>query len=231
VLIGLPVYAGILLVELSFEDPSWARRVHAAPFILVIVGLYLGCYPEVRAETASWSTQLQKVGHFIFPSGTELPRALPTLGGIIVILGVVVSRSMQEALSGSLLVRLGKISFALYLLHGTLLKSVLIWMLWLAGYREKEFTSIYHLQVIVDRNNVSIVQQPADMRLSIPGVLGALCVLPLWWYVVFYICHLWAGYVEPRCAALTDWIDSKAFSEKDCISGKATLPIAKSNRV
>ena len=190
-------------------------------------GLFLGCYPERRAETAVWSYQLRRLGEQIFPWGTELQRALPTVGGILVIVGVLLCQPMQKVLSISVLTWLGEISFALYLIHGTLLKSTLFTLIWLFGYEEKAIASIHHTHVEVDKENeVEIVQYPPDMKITLPTRMKLLCILPLWWITTLCVCQLWVLFVEPRCGELLDWIEKKIFpSQSGETEKRAILPL------
>lgn len=166
----------------------------------------------------------------ILPAGTELSRALPTVGGILVILGVVLGRPMQRLLSGSFLAWLGKISFALYLIHGTLLKSTLFWLIWLAGYREKALSSIYHTHVeINEESEVEVIQNPPDMKIALPTRMELLCILPFWWITTLCICHLWTLYIDPKCAQISDWVESKIFpaESKGAEGNGSILPVFK----
>lgn len=143
-----------------------------------------------------------------------MARALPTIGGILVIFGVLLAKPLQWLLSGSFLAWLGKISFALYLIHGTLLKSTLFWMLWLANYREKLLSTIYSTRVEINsENEVEIIQNPPEMKMVLPSRLELFCVLPFWWVSTFCVCHLWTVYVDPRCGQISDWIEERIFEK------------------
>ena len=195
----------------------------------MIIGLFLGCYPERRAETAVWSYQLRRIGEQIFPVGTELHRALPTVGGILVIVGILTCQPMQKVLSSSVLTWLGKISFALYLIHGTLLKSSLFALIWLFGYEEKVIGSMHRALVDVDKENeVGIIRYPLDMKIALPTRMELLCILPLWWISTLCICQLWVLFVEPRCSELLDWVENKIFPSRARETEKrAILPLFK----
>jgi len=58
-----------------------------------------------------------------------MDRMYGSLGGILLVLGILISPHARWALSRSVPTWLGKVSFAIYLIHGTMLRTVFAWVL------------------------------------------------------------------------------------------------------
>lgn len=103
-------------------------------------------------------------------------------------------------------------------------------MIWLAGYREKALTSIYHTHVEINEDSeVEIIHNPPDMKIALPTSMELLCILPVWWATTFSICHLWTVYIDPRCGQISDWVESKIFpaESKGAEGNGSILPVFK----
>jgi len=97
---------------------------------LILAGLFLASYPEDHAEYQSWSRGLQWLSTWLLPEGYDAPRYFTAFGLELIVLGIHFSPTVRKFLSNNLLLWLGRNSFAVYLLHGSLLRSVLTWMMY-----------------------------------------------------------------------------------------------------
>ena len=93
-------------------------------------GLFVAGFPEHHWEWSSWSRFLAELGFRIFPAGTAQKDHWPDIAGQCLSFAIVLSPSLQRMLSHRFLVWLGNISFPLYLLQGSLIRSLLAWLLW-----------------------------------------------------------------------------------------------------
>lgn len=197
------IYVGMLLAELTFDlDVQSFISDHSHIFsflssLLIILGTFIISYPEENPEWASWSNGLLHFGYHIFPDGAEFARYYPALGSNILLLGVFFNTTAKRILSCSALCSLGRLSYAVYLLHGLLMRSLLTWMLY-----------------------GSLSQPPApgtdaeghDLPpVWIPMVSRWLVfiILPLFYFVLYRAAHLWTLYVDPWCGFATNWIEEK----------------------
>lgn len=138
---------GCLLADLTLHRPtqsfiashSRVLSLVVAPALLVL-GLSLGSYPQEHEEYSNWSHWLHKnfvsvevaegqyLGSFLVPQGTDAPRRFTSVAIQLCALAIFLSSMLREALSHRWLLWLGHHSFAVYLVHGTVLRSLGIWV-------------------------------------------------------------------------------------------------------
>ena len=205
---GMNIYLGALLTELSTDiASSSSNQKHnisrLLPCILLIIGLHLSGYPEKNPEWASWSENLARVGHWIFPPGAEYWRFWPTIGAQLVTVAVLLSPSFQTFLSLPSLIWLGSLSFPLYLIHGPLIRSLLSWMLF--GWRRP----IYYYTKKPDGS----VDQTWE-RIPVPDNWVFALVLPIFFIILLSLAHLWNVVIDPWCAWATRRIEEVMYGNE-----------------
>lgn len=175
----------------------------AIPWALVVFGLYLSGYPELHAEWTGWSRSLLNAGNMVFPSGSEVWRAWPTVGTSVTILGVIISPFFQRLLSHPRIMWLGGLSLPIYLLHAPLLRTVLTWMLF--GFTQPKQYS----DTDKDGNTHTWESVP------VPGSVWIyVLVLPVFFAVLLGLCHLWNLFVDPWCAWATKRMEDVMVGEE-----------------
>ncbi|EEH39894.1 hypothetical protein PAAG_02083 [Paracoccidioides lutzii Pb01] len=221
------VFAGMILAELSFHTlPHLTyKSANILPYPFAILGLYLCSYPDQYAEQARWSRQLMHLGMRIFPPGASFGRFWSGLGAQLLCLAIVCSPAMRGALSRPYLLWLGRLSYPIYLLHGTLIRTCLTWL-------------TFGPSVLMWTSNGESYQ---DGMLDAPPLIpeptkGILVVaLPVFFAVLLAIANAWAVKVEPvfeRLAAAFERFartwgkGSKVYHDElpSKLNGKAILP-------
>lgn len=130
---GLCCFLGIALGELSLSEfPKLAAPYspYASPPI-ILLSLFLMSYPGSFEGNASWSAWLHDFAILRLPQEVHfaIERFYGSLGGVLLILGIIISPHVRWALSRPPLLWLGKVSFAIYLVHGMFLRTVFAWLL------------------------------------------------------------------------------------------------------
>ena len=205
VLISMNVSAGILLAELLFDQedaPSQLISCHyfrAFRILLMAAGILISGYPEANAQWSTWSSLLQDLGNKIFCPGTELSRSWGSIGATLIMLGVLYSPTLQHGLSHPILVWMGKVSFAVFLIHSLLLRSVLCWMLFCFSTAPPDLTD--------EEGNVHTMPLPRV------GGFGLVIVIAIFFPIVYLCSHLWSTHVEPRCNQITQWIEDRMMDQ------------------
>jgi len=182
------VYGGAAMAELGILSTQWSRHldrlyIGIISYLLIFLGLFFCGCPERDYEWTSWSSALYHIGWRIFPREVSYQNDYwSSIGAQILIFGIICTPGVQRILCHPVFVWLGSISLPVYLLHGPLMRSLLIWMLF--GWGKAGEDGAMH---------------------GPPTWLICVCI-PIFFIMLFAISHLWNIYVEPWCA----WVTNKS---------------------
>ena len=193
-----------MLAELA-NDPYVAPYMNdpgvgllSAAAAMVVLGLYCISYPEANPALTKWSVGLTDVGLILFPASGELDRFWPAVGSQMIVVGLFFMPYLKGLLSWSPLVFMGKVSFAIYLIHGPLMRCLLAWMVF--GLSEKPVPQID--PVTDELRATAWVPEYSKM------VTGLAIVI--FYLAVYKIAGLWVRWVDPACSRvakrLEDWL-------------------------
>ncbi|KIX01611.1 uncharacterized protein Z518_09337 [Rhinocladiella mackenziei CBS 650.93] len=130
---GLCCFLGVALGELSLSDfPNAVASV--SPYLsppIILISLVMMSYPSSFSDRASWSKWFHEFGIRFLPVDytASLDRMYGSLGGLLLMVGILISPHARWALSSRPLIWLGKVSFAIYLLHGMIVRTIFAWIL------------------------------------------------------------------------------------------------------
>lgn len=201
-IVGINVYAGMILAELSMNTPSEPiprtkskMRIPVREIITysaAALGLYLCSFPDSFYETAAWSTRLWKIGKVIFPHEAMPGRFWPGIGAQMLSAAILYSPSMRRALSHRWLLWIGGLSFPLYLLHGPLIRSLMTYMVFLIP----SFTFTPDLLANGNPDPNALIPAPNAFVLWV--------TVPVFLVITIVLSKLWAVHVEPWFGVWTD---------------------------
>lgn len=154
-------------------------------------------FPSEYAQDAAWSRFLYDLGKNITPGQGELARFWPGIGAQILCASILVSEDLRRILSGQGLAYLGGISFSLYLLHGTLMRTVLAWM-------------TFGPAILSGRDLV----QPSGFYAQ-PSDGWFLVILPIFLVFLMAAVHIWSVKVEPIFARATKRLEDLVTGGKE----------------
>ncbi|KAK2879469.1 hypothetical protein FQN49_000853 [Arthroderma sp. PD_2] len=195
------VFFGMILAELSYlPTPKKSKIMSILPFFAVAFGLYLCSFPDRFADQARWSRELEQIGHRIFPKGAAIGRAWPNLGAQFLCLGVMYSPNMRQVLSHKWLHWIGGLSFAIYLLHGMLMRTVLAWLV----FGPNALLGVTVPGKLANGADGQVVPQPGNAVI--------LFILPIFFAILLFVCSLWNRFVEPYFGYATARLESFAKS-------------------
>src|SRR5579859_1884660 len=227
-------FVGAILAELSFIVPSggqvagrlgttgWVRLL--GPVGLAILGLYLGSYPEEMEDQMNWSQKMHVWGVTYLPECNPFlrvphlivvnhQRLYSTIGGSFLIISLLLSPHLRHILSHRHLVFLGGISYALYLLHATLMRSLLAYIIYNIPKRsERRVVVVNHLgeQVRIDTVVTEVWRGWGVVRSLLFGV---------WMVLLLMLAHLWRRRVDGISLGVAKWLEQVASGKKEILQG------------
>ncbi|MCJ1446580.1 MAG: hypothetical protein MMC23_007085 [Stictis urceolatum] len=156
-----------------------------------------------HADWSTWSNAIDQL-RFFFPIGTYLPKRFTALGLDMTVLGLLLSSTARDWLCSWPLQFLGKYSFAVYLTHGTILKTVLIWMIYgTSGQPWDEHRK--------DEKGENLDPIPLPRC----GKAGFVFWVPVWVVLVYCVAWLWTNYVDAWCEKVSQWLLRKTLEEDE----------------
>jgi hypothetical protein len=181
--------------------------------LLIVAGLYIGSYPAEHEDWAAWSMQLHRllVDSILIPPESKFPRRFSTIAVQMCAVAIFLSSSLREILSHRLLVWLGHHSFAVYLVHGTILRTVGMWIVY--GASGDPWTP-------PGTDEDGHPTDPVWLRSRGKGhIMFAIVVFVALTYLAAYA---WMRWVDNACKSATEWLASKVFDDddKDCLAEK-----------
>ncbi|MCJ1282593.1 hypothetical protein MMC26_001918 [Xylographa opegraphella] len=212
-LVGFTVFAGILLAEFSLTTTP-TLLAYYSPFLtppLATLALVLMSFPSDAPLSAPWSTTLLTIGQRLLPPQLDFGRTYGSLGALLLVLAIIISPHARAALASPPLALLGRLSFPIYLLHGTFLRSLFAWCMF-AG---------TGLAVVEERNADGSVT--TSQRLPLPGAWRTAGSVLLSMAACGLASYAWAVRVEPWFGRFTRWAEETMMGKR----GGEALPVRK----
>jgi len=176
------------------------RLCRMLSILCMFLGLTIASYPENKYEWMAWSKAQHQFLEPLLPHDPDFPRYASGIGLQLISLSFHFSPWSRDLLSNRYFLWLGKQSFAVYLLHGPMIRTVLVWML-------------YGFTVPADvRNEKGDIIHP---KMPFPGGIRLLIALPFWIPMNYGLAMLWTTYVDPWCAKWTEVMVSYILQERD----------------
>lgn len=202
---------GSLLADLSLHRPTQmfiASRSRILSFVvaplLILLGLMVASYPQEHEDWSAWSLWMSNTfvkpdnGSLLVPKGTDAPRRFTALGIQLCAIAVFLSPMLRETLSHRILLWFGHHSFAVYLTHGTILRTVGIWI-------------AYGIRPQFARQKDGSYEEYTHVR-SKEAVFTAVLVFIVLSYSVAWA---WMRWVDSACAKTTQWLEAKVFRSEE----------------
>lgn len=226
---GANLSLGTLLAELSLHRPTQnflAARARLLSYvvapILLIAGLYLGSFPHEHEDWKPWTWRMHQIfvdpagdgsrGSFIVPRGSDPPRRFSSACVQMCAIAIFLSPAFREALSHRVLLWLGRHSFAVYLVHGTILRTVGIWIIY--GITGEPFTPAG-----MNEDGTPMEQEwlhPISRQRKKVAIVVFVTI-------TYLAAWAWMKWVDTACARATQWLETRVFEDEDADAGKQGL--------
>jgi peptidoglycan/LPS O-acetylase OafA/YrhL len=179
-----------------FKDSATSVLPTPVPALMIILGMFMAGYPQDAQSNAHWSHTMQRFMRSITVKDADIRRYWDHCGAAMVLLGIFFSRNARRVLTSPVFNFLGRVSFPVYLMHNTMIKSVLTWMVYLPSAMNPP------------RNEKG--EQMDLQRGSTTHVFVAVVVF----YCVLYRAALaWVRHIDPLCARLVSSFTRWAMGE------------------
>ena len=197
------IYAGMFLAELNADYGAKATSAlpWPVPALMMTSGLFLASFPDDNPGWMPWSRTIDSWTLCFIPAGAEVNRFVVTIGTTLFVFGVFFSADARRVLSHPVMNFLGRISFPIYLIHNTLIRTVLTWAL----YRHSAFAKGLH--------NFDEVGNPVFLERG--SYLAFMVAIPLFYIILIYLAHMWTIYVDPRCEKFISWGGRQLFGDEN----------------
>ncbi|KAL1960909.1 hypothetical protein VTO42DRAFT_5893 [Malbranchea cinnamomea] len=201
-LIGLNVTVGMLLSQLHIDlGPRTTNLLPLpVPSLMMILGLFLWSFPQDNPEWAPWSRNMTNLMRLIGPEDPDvISRYWVSLGTSVLMLGITFSANAKSILTLPLFNFLGRCSFAVYLLHNLLARSVLVWLL----YAPAAWSTPWY----DEEGNLIELKRPSPLTFCI--------VMPIFYALLYAIAYLWTVYVDSFCVRMVNKLRDLMFKDEE----------------
>jgi peptidoglycan/LPS O-acetylase OafA/YrhL len=174
--------------------------------LLILVGLSIGSYPQEHEDWSAWSMQLHRlfVDSIFIPPGSAIARRFSTFAVQMCAIAIFLSPSLQEILSHRFFMWLGHHSFAVYLVHGTILRTVGMWIVY--GISGEPWTPAG-----TDEDG-----SPKEQEWLLSRGRGYITLAIIVFIALTYTAAwAWMHWVDSACARATAWLERKAFEDEN----------------
>jgi hypothetical protein len=220
---GYCFFTGALLADLSLIlpnhiTPGILRVKVLGPIVLAVVGIVIGSYPDEGEQKQAWTRQLWQWGNNCFSDRTPplflpslitdlLNRLWPTIGTTVLLFSIVLSPFLRKLFSHPRLVFLGSISYAIYVLHSTLIHSLLTWLI--LGLIPQAWE---HIEIMYSEEGqkIWVIREVWSLWMVVEFVVLALCTGGLVWAA-----YLWKRWVEGCCFMFSGYIYDVAMGKRE----------------
>ncbi|PGH04129.1 hypothetical protein GX51_03636 [Blastomyces parvus] len=210
-IVGINIFAGVALAQLQVDLGSRATNLlpKPVPSLIILVGLFVWSFPQTNPHWAYWSRTMRDALLLVIPEKTDISRYWVSIGTSILMVGIFFSRNAQRVLTNPIFNFLGRVSFPVYLLHNTLMRTLLVWM---AYWRAAATTPMTDAQG-------NLIQLPK------PGGMTFVFILPIFYAILYSVAYAWTIYVDPLCAKAVDRMKRLMFKEEEQPQTEKPVPL------
>jgi peptidoglycan/LPS O-acetylase OafA/YrhL len=160
--------------------------------MMIVAGMFMAGFPQDSAHNAHWSHSMQILMHKLTSKDADVRRFWDHLGAATVLMGIFFSRNARKVLTSPVFNFLGRVSFPVYLIHNTLIKTVLTWMIYLPS-----------------AMNPPKNEKGEQMDLQRGSTTHVCIAIAVFYWILYRSAALWVQHVDPMCAkavnAATAW--------------------------
>lgn len=179
---AMNVVIGMVVADMhvAFGDKATQMIPKFAPFVMLLVGVFLCNFPQNAAENAPWSNAMKIIMESITHKDSDIRRYWDSLGASTVFIAIFFSGPMRRVLTSKVFNFLGRVSFPVYLIHNLLIKTVLAWMVYFPSWMNPQFN-----------------ENGEQMDLARPGKAHMAVAIMVFYYILYRVAYLWTCTIDP----------------------------------
>jgi hypothetical protein len=139
---------------------------------------------------------MQRMMHSITVEKSDVRRYWDHVGASMVLLGIFFSRNARKVLTSPVFNFLGRVSFPVYLMHNTFIKTVLTWIIYLPS-----------------AMNPPKTEKGEQMDLQRGSTTHIFIAIGVFYYLLYRCAALWVKHIDPICANLVNAATKWAYGE------------------
>jgi len=189
-----------------YQDSAILVLPAPIPVLMILVGMFMAGYPQDSPQNAHWSHIMSKIMRSVTADKSDVRRYWDHIGAATILLGIFFSRNARRLLSSPIFNFLGRVSFPVYLMHNTFIKSVLTWMVYLPSAMNPPRDENGHL-----------------MDLKRGTTSHVFIAIVIFYYLLYRSAALWVQYIDPFCGKMVSAATSWAYGETPMKESKPIL--------
>jgi hypothetical protein len=183
----------MFVAELHNHYKDTATSVLPAP---IPAAMIMAGFPQDSPNNAHWSDSMSHFMQAVTVEKSDIRRYWDHVGAATVLLGIFFSRNARRVLASPVFNFLGRVSFPVYLMHNTFMKSVLTWMVYLPSAMNPPRNEKGH-----------------QMDLQRGSTTHIFIAVAVFYYVLYRAAAFWVQHIDPFCANLVNAATSWAYGE------------------
>jgi peptidoglycan/LPS O-acetylase OafA/YrhL len=205
---GLNIVMGMFVAELHnhYKDSATSVLLAPVPALMIIVGMFLAGFPQDNPTNARWSHVMHNLMSSITADQSDVRRYWDHLGASTVLLGIFFSKNARKLLCSPVFNFLGRVSFPVYLMHNTMIKSLLTWMVYLPSAMNPPKN---------EKGELQDLQRGTTMHVFI--------AIGVFYYILYRCAALWVKHIDPICADLVNAATKWAYAESQSREARPIL--------
>ncbi|KKZ67273.1 hypothetical protein EMCG_07041 [[Emmonsia] crescens] len=201
-IVGINICSGILIAQLqaSLGARATSTLPKPVPALIILLGLLISSFPQDNHHWTTWSFAMRRIMLSITPSSAEMyiGRYWVNVGCTILMIGIFFSRNARRVLTHPVFNFLGRCSFPVYLLHNTLLRTLLVWMVYGASAWSPDWKKVK--------------EDGSPIQLRRAGMGTFLVAIPVFYVTLYAVAYFWMQKVDPQCARIVNWMRERMFA-------------------
>ncbi|KAJ2890054.1 hypothetical protein MKZ38_002532 [Zalerion maritima] len=175
------VVVGMVVADMhvTYGDQATQLVPRVIPFLMIPLAMFFASYPQNASDWAPWSNWMRIVMESITHKESDVRRYWDSLGACTLFVAIFLSGPLRRLFTSKVFNFIGRVSFPVYLMHNTLIKTVLAWMVYFPSYLNPKFND-----------------QGEKLDLEAPGKIHMTVAIVAFYYILYRLGYLWTCTID-----------------------------------